>query len=201
MKDELDKIADYLLLQGGGLPDPGLFHGKTGIVVALYLYAEACRDEVLRDYAWELFQQVYDSVHTLMPVGLESGLAGVGYGVTLLCKRGLLDGDLNDILADVDGKIMEHDPRRMADLSVRTGVRGLMLYLDLRRSVAPVSTFVGLYLSELQAVAARHGVAQASSPPLLSLLDAPTFSEAEYAGRPLGIDRGSAYYLLKSVWP
>ena len=65
----------------------GLFHGKMGVVVALYLYADAYGDEVMREYAWELFQQVYDGVHTDMPVGLERGLAGIGYGTTLLCKR------------------------------------------------------------------------------------------------------------------
>ena len=141
MKKEMDKIADYLLLRSSYMQELGLFHGKMGVVVALYLYADAYGDEVMREYAWELFQQVYDGVHTDMPVGLERGLAGIGYGTTLLCKRGLVECSLNDILEDIDRKIMERDPRRLTDMSVRSGVRGLMLYLDLRQSVEAVATF------------------------------------------------------------
>ena len=106
MKEEMDKIADYLLLRSGYLQELGLFHGKMGVVVALYLYADAYGDEVMREYAWELFQQVYDGVHTDMPVGLERGLAGIGYGTTLLCKRGLVECSLNDILEDIDRKLL-----------------------------------------------------------------------------------------------
>lgn len=123
MKKEMDKIADYLLLRSSYMQELGLFHGKMGVVVALYLYADAYGDEVMREYAWELFQQVYDGVHTDMPVGLERGLAGIGYGTTLLCKRGLVECSLNDILEDIDRKIMERDPRRLTDMSVRTGGR------------------------------------------------------------------------------
>lgn len=66
MKKEMDKIADYLLLRSSYMQELGLFHGKMGVVVALYLYADAYGDEVMREYAWELFQQVYDGVHTDM---------------------------------------------------------------------------------------------------------------------------------------
>ena len=59
MKKEMDKIADYLLLRSSYMQELGLFHGKMGVVVALYLYADAYGDEVMREYAWELFQQVY----------------------------------------------------------------------------------------------------------------------------------------------
>ena len=121
MKKDIDKIADYLLLRSADMQDVGFFHGKTGVVAALYLYADAGGDDVLRDFAWELFQQVYDGVHTEMPLGLERGLAGIGYATAWLCRRGLLEGSLNDTLADIDAKIMEHDPRRLTDMSVRTG--------------------------------------------------------------------------------
>ena len=41
MKKEMDKIADYLLLRSSYMQELGLFHGKMGVVVALYLYADA----------------------------------------------------------------------------------------------------------------------------------------------------------------
>ena len=189
MKKEMDKIADYLLLRSSYMQELGLFHGKMGVVVALYLYADAYGDEVMREYAWELFQQVYDGVHTDMPVGLERGLAGIGYGTTLLCKRGLGEWSLNDILEDIDRKIMERDPRRLTDMSVRSGVRGLMLYLDLRQSVEAV---------ELQDTVARNNL-PCRALDVMDVLNEPTFPETEYIERPLGIDGGCAYYILKSI--
>ena len=184
MKKEMDKIADYLLLRSSYMQELGLFHGKMGVVVALYLYADAYGDEVMREYAWELFQQVYDGVHTDMPVGLERGLAGIGYGTTLLCKRGLVECSLNDILEDIDRKIMERDPRRLTDMSVR--------------SVEAVATFVSRYMMELQDTVARNNL-PCRALDVMDVLNEPTFPETEYIERPLGIDGGCAYYILKSI--
>ena len=192
----MDKIADYLLLRSSYMQELGLFHGKMGVVVALYLYADAYGDEVMREYAWELFQQVYDGVHTDMPVGLERGLAGIGYGTTLLCKRGLVECSLNDILEDIDRKIMERDPRRLTDMSVRTGVGGLMLYLDLRQSVEAVATFDSRYMMELQDTVARNNL-PCRALDVMDVLNEPTFPEAEYIERPLGIDRGMCLLYIK----
>ena len=183
MKKEMDKIADYLLLRSSYMQELGLFHGKMGVVVALYLYADAYGDEVMREYAWELFQQVYDGVHTDMPVGLE---------------RGLVECSLNDILEDIDRKIMERDPRRLTDMSVRSGVRGLMLYLDLRQSVEAVATFDSQYMMELQDTVARNNL-PCQALDVMDVLNEPTFPETEYIERPLGIDGGCAYYILKSI--
>ena len=208
MKEEMDKIADYLLLRSGYLQELGLFHGKMGVVVALYLYADAYGDEVMREYAWELFQQVYDGVHTDMPVGLERGLAGIGYGTTFLCKRGLVECSLNDILEDIDRKIMERDPRRLTDMSVRSGLRGLMLYLGLRQSVEAVTTFDSRYMMELQDTVERNNLS-CRTLDFMDVLNEPTFPEAEYhpaahaafkiAGRAAHVERDHALVLVPDI--
>ncbi len=199
MKEQLRKIVDYQLLYSSYIQDIGLFHGKMGVVVALYLYAEKYRDELISEYAWDLLQQIYDSIYSNMPVGLEHGLAGIGYGTTILYKRGLVDCDLNSILVDVDSKIMDYDPRRMKNLSTRTGVGGLMRYIALRQSMdEPFNTFDTQYLSELYTtVASVIPICQETG--ILSILNAPLFSIDEYTEKPLGIDGGSAYYILKDT--
>lgn len=196
----MERIADYLLLKGAFVQDVGLFHGKMGIAMALHLYAGKWDDEMLSEYAWDLLRQVYDGVHTDMPVGLESGLAGIGYAVTVLRKAGAVDGNLNDILGEIDAKIMEHDPRRLTDFSVRTGLGGLALYLELRQSVEPVRTFDRQYMAELQAIMKNSGTLGGCQG-LMELLDSPAFPVSEYVEHPLGIDGGCAWYILKSVWP
>lgn len=196
--DNIDRIADYLLLQSDDMPEVGLFHGKMGVVVALYQYADACGDESVQEYAWELFQQVYEGVHTGLPFGLEDGLAGIGYGTTWMCQHGLMECSLNDVLGDIDRQIMEHDPRRLTDMSMRTGVRGLMLYLALRQSVEAVTTFDGQYMMELQATIRRNRLS-CGLPDMMDILNEPIFSETDYLGKPLGIDGGCAYYILKTT--
>lgn len=198
MHNEFWKIADYLLLKSSSMYDIGLFHGKMGVVLALYLYADKYADETMRDYAWELFQQVYDGVHADMPIGLERGLAGIGYGTSLLRKRGLVECDLNDILVDIDHKIMERDPRRLTDMSARTGVQGLMLYLELRQNVEPISTFDELYINELRETIMRHNLS-CGTQDLMDILGEPSFPATEYIDKPLGIDIGCAHYILKAI--
>lgn len=199
MNERLRKIVDYLLLSSPYMHDIGLFHGKMGVVIALYLYSAKYRDELISDYAWDLLQHIYDNINSNMPIGLEYGLAGIGYGTTILYKHGLVDCDLNSILVDVDSKIMEHDPRRIKDMSIRSGVEGLMQYIALRKSTGePFETFDAQYLTELYTTASPiASVFQDKS--IMSILNAPTFSIEEYTEKPLGIDGGSAYYILKDI--
>lgn len=199
MNERLRKIVDYLLLSSPYMHDIGLFHGKMGVVIALYLYSAKYRDELISDYAWDLLQHIYDNINSNMPIGLEYGLAGIGYGTTILYKHGLVDCDLNSILVDVDSKIMEHDPRRIKDMSIRSGVEGLMQYIALRKSTGePFETFDAQYLTELYTTASPI-VSVYQDKSIMSILNAPTFSIEEYTEKPLGIDGGSAYYILKDI--
>lgn len=199
MEAELRRIADYLILKSLFVRDVGLFQGKMGIVVALYAYANRHGDKLLEEYAWDLLQQIYDGVHTDMPVGLEHGLAGIGYGTTLLQKYGFVDCDLNAILADIDAKIMERDPRHMADCSVRTGAGGLLLYLAFRQETGgSLATFDRQYLTELQSAMSNAPVSKPSMN-ILDILSKPSFAAGDYIEKPVGIDGGSAYYIIKNV--
>lgn len=199
MELKIKKIADYLLLQSSYMQEIGLFHGKMGVALALNMYSSQYNDKLMEEYAWDLFQQVYDKVHIDMPVGLETGLAGIGYGTTLLYKYGLVSCDLNEILMDVDSKIMERDPRRMSDLSAHTGLGGVLQYIALRQSTGePLFTFDTQYLMELNNAVANNvnlkSLCQLREP--TGLLTHPQFKIDDYIAKPLGIDDGCAYFIL-----
>lgn len=197
MDTRLRKITDYLLLKSLYVQDVGLFHGKMGVVLALYAHAKRYQDDLIEEYAWDLLQQVYDGVHTDMPLGLENGLAGIGYGTTLLYGHGWVDCDLNDILSDIDAKIMERDPRRLTDYSVRSGIKGLWLYLrERQKSDGHIFTFDNRYLTELQSKFANVSP-MIPDINIIDILNEPSFSDCEYIDEPIGIDGGSAFYLLK----
>ena len=199
MKEQLNKIADYLLLNSLHLPDIGLFHGKMGIVVALYAYANRYQDELLEEYAWDLFQQVYEGVHTDMAIGLENGLAGIGYGTTMLCAKGWVDCNLNEILADLDAKIMERNLHRMKDYSIRTGIGGIKIYLDLRKKIGgSLLTFDQQYQLSLEEVIANSSLKMLSKN-IIDIIYPPSFDIGDYIEKPIGIDMGSAYYIIKDT--
>lgn len=199
MNTGLRKITDYLLLKSSYLKDIGLFHGKMGIAVALYAYANRYHDNLIEEYAWDLFQQVYEGIHVDMSIGLENGLVGIGYGTTLLCEQGWVECDLNAILSDIDAKIMERDPRRITDFSVRSGAGGILLYLTLRQKVGgPLLTFDRQYLGELQSAMANK-MTPVIDAGIISILNEPLFAVSEYIENPIGIDGGSAYYILKNI--
>ena len=194
----LPNIVDYVLLRSSYIHDISLFHGKMGLVVTLYFHAEKYKDETLKEYAWELLQQVYNGIHSEMPLGLENGLVGIAYGITILRKHELVDCVLNDVIGDIDDKIMKHDIRRIDDFSLRSGISGLLLYIRERQLVEPIISFDKLYFNELQSVVSSKSISYPRCS-LVDILTQPTFSENEYIDKPLDIDGGSSFYVLKSV--
>lgn len=195
----LSKIADYLLLKSSYLDNIGLFHGKTGVVLALYVYARKFGDSLLEEYAWDLFQQVYDGIHSDLPIGMENGLVGIAYGITWLKAHEYIDCDLNDILAEIDKTVMERDPRRFSDFSLRSGLEGVVQYIAFRKSInEPLLSFDSQYLSELLFRANRNYFPVDLSD-LCDIVCAPSFRIEDYIDKPIGIDQGSAYYILKNV--
>lgn len=192
-----DRIKNHLMLKCLTIQDISLYHGKTGIALTLYLYAQKHQDETLEEYAWDLLQAVQEGVNECMPYGMEWGLAGIGTGITLLKKNKALDCDLNSVLADIDTKIMEHDPRRIDDFSFRNGALGLYSYISLRISTeGTISSIDASYLAELQTLLQKHASQQTTVPTDFSKdLQVPPWEMSDFIDKPLGLDGGAAYFL------
>ena len=197
MNSEIRNIVDYLLLKSSYMPNIGLFHGKMCIAIAMFAYANRFNDKLMEEYAWDLLQQVYDGVHSDMPIELESGLIGIGYGVTLLYENKWVEGELDSVLFDIDEKIMERDPRRIKDFSLRSGIGGLLFYLTIReRTNGALATFDRQYLTALHDKVLDNDF-KVRETNLIDILNMPSFKETDYIDQPIGIDGGSAYYVLK----
>lgn len=201
MKSNIE-IANHLMLKSIGIYDISLYHGKMGLVLALYLYARQEGATHISDYAWDLLQEVHKGVNETLPIGLEYGLSGIGYGITLLKKYDIFDCDLNAILGGIDQKIMCYDPRRITDLSFRNGVCGLINYIRLRIEVeGEIKSFDVQYLHELQQKVTTFPVLQNGIPhtTLWNDLHSPDWNLSDFHDKPLGIDEGLAYFLIKNL--
>ena len=74
-----------------------------------------------------------------------------------------------------------------------------MLYLALRQSTGePLLTFDNQYLTELESATADRLKLNPNTS-LLDLLNKPSFGVDDYIEKPVGIDCGSAYYILNDI--
>ena len=97
--DLLPRIARHLIMHASYTPDMGLYHGKMGIVLFFAHYARYMGNSLYNEFAGELLDEVYQGIHTELPVNFESGLCGVGWGIEYLLQYGFMEGDSDEILS------------------------------------------------------------------------------------------------------
>ena len=193
-------LINYIALQAAQASNNGLYHGRMGMVLALYSYGMTKGDERLCEYAKDLLQastgDYYDA-----GIGLEDGLAGIGLGFTLLYQAGMFRDDLNDLLSEIDTKIMRFDPRRMTDFSFRKGASGVLYYINTRKTID--QDFFSIdkrYIAELEHSISLYIDECELSETLFSNLTSPKWEMEDYLEKEVGIDNGSAYFLIQESY-
>ena len=73
-----------------------------------------------------------DSITNETPIWFENGLAGIGWVVIYLYQNQYIDGDVNIILNCCDRLLTKRDVRRINDLSLEKGLRGIACYVSAR---------------------------------------------------------------------
>jgi len=130
----LDRLVPHLILNYHFAPNAGLLNGKMGGVVFFGQYARYTGKLYFREYAEELLDEVFDMVHENVPINFVNGLCGIGWGIEYLLRHSLMDGNADEVLEDIDKKIIERDPLYVGDLSLHTGLRGILMYITARLS-------------------------------------------------------------------
>jgi hypothetical protein len=128
-----------------------------GIVLFFAHYARYTGNPLYDCFAGDLLDEIYEEIHTALPVNFETGLCRIGWGIAYLLKNGFMGGDPDEILSDIDARIMEHDLRRMNDRSVHTGMEGISYYICARVNFPFRKTenlpFDETYLNEWKSIA------------------------------------------------
>lgn len=152
-KIEIEQALAYLTINGSYLNDLGLFHGKMGIVLFFSELAHASQNSAYEDLASNLLGEIYEGIHYDLPINLENGLCGIGWGMEYLVQHRLMEGDTDEILSDIDQKVMEINPLRMKDFSLRRGLGGIAYYVLARLNASRQSDTLPFdkdYLNALQ---------------------------------------------------
>lgn len=150
-KDFKQTIA-YLTLNASFVTNLGLFHGKMGYVLFFAHYGRAMKNVLYEDLAGELLDEIFEELDEDWALSLENGLCGIGWGIEYLIQHDFMEGCTDEILKNIDSRIMEWDPRRIKNLSLRKGLGGIVCYVAIRLS-SPRGTaenpFDSIYLQAL----------------------------------------------------
>ncbi|MDR0574375.1 MAG: hypothetical protein LBG96_10175, partial [Tannerella sp.] len=129
----LQRIARYLMLHGSFIDNIGLLNGKMGIAIFFYHYSRYTGKNIYDDFAGELIDEIYNEIHVNTPCDFKDGLCGIGWGMEYLIRNNFVNADSDEVLEDLDKRIMERDVRRITDYSLETGLKGIACYVIERR--------------------------------------------------------------------
>jgi len=150
-----EEALSHLILNSGFTSDLGLFHGKMGYVLFFVHYARYSQNKQYETFAYELLEDIYEDINNDLPINLENGLCGIGWGIEFLVQNGFVEGDTDEILEEIDKRVMEYDVSRLSDLSFRKGLGGIVFYIIARLSAhreSVIRTFDKNYLYNLKRV-------------------------------------------------
>lgn len=152
MTKQLLSIANHLLLRTSFMTSLGLFYGKMGSVLFFVHYAKYTNNSIYDDFASEILDEIYEDIHTEMPIYFSNGLCGIAWSIEYLLQQGYMEGESDEVLSDLDAKIMMWDPLRISDFTLETGLEGIAWYV-LSRLTSPRSgsiPFDNRYLRDLK---------------------------------------------------
>ena len=147
----LQRIANHLIINSSFLDNLGLFHGKMGIVIFFYHYSRYTNNPLYEEFAGELLDEIFEEIHDRLLIDFENGYLGIGWGIEYLAEQKFISGDTNDILEEIDKKVMERDVRRITDVSLNTGLERILHYFltRLQNNNHPIHLFDKEYLNDL----------------------------------------------------
>src|ERR1035437_3983241 len=106
------QIIHQLLLKSGEENNIGLCNGKMGLVLFFVHYSKITCNPIYEDIADELMNEITREIHNYLPIGFDSGLSGIGWGIEYLIQKRFLEGNSLEICEEIDKKLMEKDPGR-----------------------------------------------------------------------------------------
>lgn len=109
-----------------------ILRGKCGLVIMLLLWLKHTGNRFFEHMAEAYLNQIYEELSTYLDMNFRDGLMGIGWGIEYLLQNGLIYGDSNEILEEIDAKVMSIRWERVKDHSLATGLRGVIAYVTAR---------------------------------------------------------------------
>lgn len=108
----------------------GLFHGDMGVCLALYMSNKRAPSYEKEKCADELLDHVVENIKFVEDPSFESGLSGIGFAINYLHKEKCIEGDIDDILYQIDASVYRHLNNFEAKISPHmNGLIGYFIYI------------------------------------------------------------------------
>lgn len=129
--NRIDNAIIEVLNQKNRISSPvGLFHGDMGICLALYMANKRNPSEEKEKMADELLDSVINRLKTVVDPSFENGLSGIGFAVNFLHKEKCIDGNIDDILYQIDAAIFRYVNNDEVKMSPHlNGLVGFLIYI------------------------------------------------------------------------
>lgn len=125
----LHRIAKYLMLHSSSTNNIGLFDGKMGVVLFFMNYSRYMGCKRYEKFAGELIDEIYAEIHIDCSGNFGNGLAGIAWGMEYLIRNLFVMADPDEVLKELDNRILERDVRRVKDFSLESGLKGIAYYV------------------------------------------------------------------------
>jgi hypothetical protein len=86
----------------------GLAHGKMGLCIYFFQLSKMNEYASYKNEAEKILDDIYSMLNYNSSKDIESGLAGIALGIRFLIKEGFVDGNINDVLEDIDNNIYSY---------------------------------------------------------------------------------------------
>jgi hypothetical protein len=130
----------------------GLFSGDMGVCFSLYLMNRSFKDEEVENIADELLDKVIVTITQMNDLSFDTGLSGIGWAINCLHANGCIEGDIDDILYNIDAAIYKslYEQDRILSGDLVKGLIGFLVYFLYRLKNAENNTD-GIQCSILEA--------------------------------------------------
>lgn len=128
-------IGKILQIQDSMLSEnAGLFTGDMGICLALYLLSKKGKIKQAEVEADKLLEHIIDVIKNPCNTTFDNGLAGIGWAINFLHSSNNLDGDVDEILYNIDASLYKDLTKTNAvfNISVANGLSGYLVYFTER---------------------------------------------------------------------
>lgn len=104
-KAALQELIDYILLNTYKVKSNGLYNGKAGLSLSLFVASDYLQDERLEDKAFDLLQK--SLITKSKDFSFENGWSGIGYALLYLIENKLLEADFDEIFGEQHEEIIK----------------------------------------------------------------------------------------------
>lgn len=129
INNDIERIIHHLMLNSYFINDIGMWYGQMGVVLTIADYFRYTGNTIYLDAASTLLHHITKNIDNCKTLSFSSGLLGIGWGIEYLLHHDYIEGEGVNICKSIDQNIMEINPFRISDLSLESGIMGLLNYI------------------------------------------------------------------------